>query len=155
MAPAGCVEGADARPGGDRDVPSASVEAAAEPAPRTAPEWAPGAAVGAVVYVPVYSHIFHQDGSREVDLAATLSARNTDPERALTVASVAYYDSGGRPVREHLSGPTALGPLDTRSFVVEERDRMGGVGANFLVSWSAEVAVSKPVVEAVTISTAS
>ncbi len=117
--------------------------------------FAEGAAAGAVVYVPAYSHIYDQDGTREFDLAATLSVRNTDPERTLTVASVSYYDSAGHLVRDYLDAPLTLGPLASRSFVVAERDRTGGSGANFLVTWSARRALSEPLIESVMISTAS
>ena len=118
-------------------------------------EWPAEAVAGAVVYVPVYSHIYHQDGTRQIDLAATLSIRNTDPERSITVASVAYYDSDGRLMRDRLDRPLVLAPLGTRSFVVQEQDRTGGSGANFLVTWSASASVSEPLVETVMISTAS
>ena len=112
------------------------------------------AVVGETIYVPVYSHIFHQDGTRELDLTATLSIRNTDPERGLTITAVGYYDSAGRLVRTYVEQPIPLGPLGSEAFVVEEQDRTGGVGANFLVEWIAEAAVSAPIVEAVMISTA-
>ncbi|MDT0630820.1 DUF3124 domain-containing protein [Rubrivirga sp. S365] len=112
------------------------------------------AVVGQTVYVPAYSHIFHQDGTRELDLTTTLSVRNTDPERAITVASVGYYDSGGRRVRGYAERPFQLGPLSSEAFVVEARDRTGGVGATFLVEWEAAAEVSPPIVEAVMVSTA-
>lgn len=112
----------------------------------------PGA-VGQVLYVPAYSHIYSQDGRREVDLAVTLSLRNTDPERAITIGPIRYHDSAGRLVRTYEGG--TLAPLATRATVVEESDRTGGVGAGFLVQWRAEAPVSPPVVEAVMISTAS
>ncbi len=150
--PAGC----NGDPGGPREgaAPPAAVERVPDAPAWSDPAWPPDAAAGAVVYVPVYSHVYHQDETREVDLAATLSVRNTDPERPVTVAAVAYYDSDGRLVRDHLGGPLVLGPLGTRSFVVAERDRTGGVGANFLVTWWSGPGVSEPVVEAVMISTA-
>ena len=150
---AGCTESAGGREAGG----SAALPPTTEPAAAawSEPEWGPGATAGAVVYVPVYSHIYTQDATRKIDLAATLSVRNTDPARSLTVASVAYYDTDGRLVREHLDGPLALGPLGTRSFVVEERDPLGGSGANFLVTWSSDGPVSEPIVQAVMISTAS
>lgn len=150
---AGCTESAGGPPAGE----VGGAAGTAEPAPAavwSGPEWTLGAVAGAVVYVPVYSHIYHQDGTRKVDLAATLSVRNTDPEHPMTVASVAYYDSDGRFVRDRLDGPLVLGPLETRSFVVEEQDATGGSGANFLVTWSASAAVSEPLIEAVMISTA-
>lgn len=107
------------------------------------------------VYVPVYSHIYTQDGSREFNLTATLSIRNTDRAAALVVTAVRYYDSAGQLVREYVAAPLRLGPLASVPFVVEERDLTGGVGANFVVEWGAEQPVSAPIIEAVMISTAS
>lgn len=110
--------------------------------------------IGQVVYVPVYSHIYHQSGSREFNLTATLSIRNTDPENAITVMDVRYYDSNGQLVRRYLEQPLALQPLSSKSYVVEEEDKAGGVGANFVIEWQAHVDVSVPIIEAVMISTA-
>ena len=135
--------------------PDRPAEAARVDADTTARATAPAdAVVGETIYVPVYSHIFHQDGTRELDLTATLSIRNTDPERALTVTEVGYYDSAGRLVRRYVEQPISLGPLASEAFVIEGRDRTGGVGANFLVEWVAEAEVSAPLVEAVMLSTA-
>lgn len=107
------------------------------------------------VYVPVYSHIYHQDGTREFNLTATLSIRNTDPDHAITISAVRYNDSAGRLVRQYLEAPLQLTPLASRPFVVEEQDKAGGVGANFIVEWQAGTTVSAPLIEAVMISTAS
>ncbi len=108
-----------------------------------------------VVYVPAYSHIYHQDGSRDFNLTATLSIRNTDPEYPITITEVRYYDSGGGLVRTYLAQPLELGPLASIPYVVEERDKAGGVGANFIVKWQTATRVSSPIIEAVMISTAS
>lgn len=150
---AGCGgEAASPDAGAVEDSPGAAERA---PVGWSEPAWPEGTTAGAVVYVPVYSHIYYRDATRRIELAATLSVRNTDPERPVTVASVAYYDSDGHPVREYLDRPLVLGPLGTRSFVVEEHDQTGGSGANFLVTWSSEEAVSEPLIEGVMISTAS
>ena len=45
--------------------------------------------------------------------------------------------------------------MASTDFVVAEDDMSGGVGANFIVEWSAGIEVTVPVVEAVMISTAS
>ncbi len=116
---------------------------------------APGDSVEQTIYVPVYSHIYHGDAQREFDLAVTLSLRNTDPEQSLTVVSVAYYDSAGQLVRRYLDAPVRLGPLASQSFVVAERDRTGGVGASFLVTWRGNAEVTPLLAEGVMISTAS
>lgn len=110
--------------------------------------------IGQVVYVPVYSHIYHQSGSREFNLTATLSIRNTDLENHINVIDVRYYDSNGQLVRRYLEQPLSLQPLSSKSYVVEEEDKAGGVGANFVIEWQADVDVSAPIIEAVMISTA-
>ena len=47
-----------------------------------------------------------------------------------------------------------LGPLETIEFLVERRDSSGGSGANFLVQWTAETEVDRPLIEAVMVGTA-
>lgn len=113
------------------------------------------AVVGELVYVPAYSHVFHQDGSREMNLTTTLSIRNTDPDHPITITGVRYFNSGGSLIRNYLEQPLQLAPLASRAFVVEERDKAGGVGANFTVQWQAGVQVARPIIEAVMITTAS
>lgn len=108
-----------------------------------------------LVYVPTYSHIFTQDESRNIDLAATLSVRNTDPEQSIVISTVTYFDSDGTLLRRYLETELTLPPLASRSFVVAERDRSGGVGANFLVEWNSSEPVSEPLIEAVMITTRS
>jgi hypothetical protein len=100
------------------------------------------------VYVPVYSHIYSNEGS-PILLAATLSVRNTDPKRAIKVASVRYYDTKGTLLREYVSEGLVLQPLESANFLVESSDVEGGSGANFLVEWGAEEPVYEPVIEAV------
>lgn len=103
---------------------------------------------GAVLYVPVYSHIY-EDGGTELLLEATLSIRNTDPKHAIIIESVDYYDSTGKLVRIALEAPSRLEPLASTEFLVDRKDRTGGAGANFLVSWAADENVSEPLIEAI------
>ena len=110
---------------------------------------------GQTVYVPVYSHIYYLDGSREFNLTATLSIRNTDLDHPIAVTAVRYHDSGGQLVRRYLEQPLQLPPLASQPFVVEEQDKVGGVGANFIVEWESGAVVSPPIIEAVMISTSS
>jgi hypothetical protein len=145
---AGCGGGGDA----EQTSPSPSSDAAASTVPADTAYAEP--VIDQTVYVPVYSHIFSQDDTRTVDLAATLSVRNIDPRRSITITRVDYHDNDGRLVRRYLERPLALGPLSSRAWVVAERDRTGGVGANFLVDWEAGTPANPPVVEAVMISTA-
>ena len=110
-------------------------------------------AVSQSVYVPDYSHIYHGSARDRYGLTTTLSIRNTDPERSITVRSVRYYDTQGELARRYLERPRRLDPLGTIEFVVAEHDTSGGSGANFIVEWSAGEPVSEPVIESVMIST--
>ncbi|REK06694.1 MAG: DUF3124 domain-containing protein [Planctomycetota bacterium] len=103
---------------------------------------------GQTVYVPLYSHVFEGDG-RRLALAGTLSIRNTDSRRKLTISNVTYYDTKGKLVRNFLAEPLTLNPLGSTDFFVGQSDVTGGAGANFLVEWLADEPVHSPVIEAV------
>ena len=107
---------------------------------------------GQTVYVPAYSHIYHQNGI-PILLTITLSVRNTSLDHELFVESVRYFDTGGKEVNSYLKKPLRLAPLATTEFLVEQDDTKGGSGANFVVQWVSDKAVTNPVVEAVMIDT--
>lgn len=100
------------------------------------------------IYVPVYSHIYAMGGT-PVLLETTLSVRNTDPEKAIVINSIAYFDTEGNKIEEYLDGNLALGPLASIEVLVEKRDIRGGSGANFMVKWNADEPVHLPIVEAI------
>jgi hypothetical protein len=105
------------------------------------------------VYVPAYSHIYHGDKERPLDLAVTLSIRNTDPDHAITLVSVDYFDTDGKRIRGYLESEFKLGALSSARYVVQESDQSGGSGANFIVRWKSDARVTEPIVETVMIST--
>jgi hypothetical protein len=107
------------------------------------------------LYVPAYSHIYVRDAQRSINLATTLSIRNTSPDAPLTLSTIEYYDSNGDPVRAYLDTARTLEPLASTYVVVDVSDIRGGVGANFLVRWHADTPVPPPVVETVMITTES
>ncbi|MDP2499046.1 MAG: DUF3124 domain-containing protein [Candidatus Palauibacterales bacterium] len=145
----GCGPSADE----EAQAPEAEPPVAAAPAAADSPQEPP--AVSESVYVPDYSHVYHGAGLSRFPLTTTLSVRNTDPERAITLRSVRYYDTDGELTRRFLEEPRRLGPLGTADFVVQEHDVSGGTGANFIVDWSADRPVSQPVIESVMIGTRS
>ena len=111
--------------------------------------------LGQTVYVPVYSHIFADDRYRDRPflLTATLSVRNTDPERPFTLQRVDYYDSEGALLQRYLEAPVTLAPLASTHYIVPESEVKGGAGAKFLIEWQAPAAVNEPIIEAVMIGT--
>lgn len=106
---------------------------------------------GQTIYVPVYSHIYHDDGKKTFNLAATLSIRNTDLEHSIVVTFVRYYDTNGQLVRQYLEQPIQLNPLASKDFVIDATDTSGGAGAKFIVEWVAQTQVTEPIIEAVMI----
>ncbi|MDJ0809632.1 MAG: DUF3124 domain-containing protein [Desulfobacterales bacterium] len=110
---------------------------------------------GQTLYVPVYSHIYSGDRERPLYLAVTISIRNTDPNQAIRLTRVDYFDSEGKLLRGYLEKPTVLGPMASTRYIVGESDKAGGSGANFIVRWEADTPVSPPITEGIMISTAS
>jgi hypothetical protein len=111
--------------------------------------------LGQTLYLPIYSHIHLKTQERTFNLAATVSIRNTDQERPIVLSTIDYIDNSGQTVRRYLKQPRELGPLASTSVVIEESDAAGGLGANFIVEWSATAPVTAPVVESIMISTRS
>lgn len=105
------------------------------------------------VYIPIYSHIYVENENRTVDLAATFSFRNVDPEHSLIIKSVRYYSTDGTFLKEYLKGPVLLNPLATADFVVEREDSSGGSGANFIIDWVAPTKMLEPLAESVMVAT--
>jgi hypothetical protein len=108
--------------------------------------------MGQTIYVPIYSNIYYENQSRSINLAATLSVRNTDLNNPITITAVRYYSTDGKLLQEYIKNSLQLSPLASKSFVVERLENKGGPGANFIVEWTATKTVSEPVVEAVMIS---
>ncbi len=99
------------------------------------------------VYVPVYSHVYTGNRALPVNLATTLSIRNTDLSNRIIVDSAEYFNSSGKLIRRMLAKPVTLGPLASTSIFIREKDTTGGFGASFLVRWHATREVSTPVIE--------
>ena len=101
---------------------------------------------GQTVYVSIYSNIY-----KNVGLAGLLSVRNTDLHNSLTILSTKYYDNNGKELKEYAQNPITLGPLASLRFTVEEKDKSGGFGANFIVKWKADKDINPPIVESIMI----
>lgn len=110
---------------------------------------------GQTIYVPAYSHIYSGDREHPFLLAVTLSIRNVDPNNAIEVAVVDYYETQGKLLKKFLEHSVRLGPLQSIRYVIPETDKAGGSGANFIVVWQAEKPVNPPVAEAIMIGTQS
>lgn len=112
-----------------------------------------GLSKGQILYVPAYSHIY--SGNREVPflLTVTLSIRNIDQKNDIKILLVDYYETQGKLLKQHIEKPIAIKPLESLRFIIPEKDKSGGSGANFIVEWRSDKLVNPPIVESIMIST--
>jgi len=108
---------------------------------------------GESIYVPIYSEVFYDDDKKTLNLSATLSIHNTDPGHDLTVKSIAYHNTKGELIRQFIVKPIYLKPLETVNYVVPEKDKTGGSGANFIIVWYTDSEMSSPLIEALMLTT--
>tara|TARA_B100000614_G_C14544431_1_gene491550 strand:- start:1772 stop:2257 length:486 start_codon:yes stop_codon:yes gene_type:complete len=115
----------------------------------------PKVAEGQVVYVPAYSHIYIGNKELPYSLTVTLSIRNVNRKHSINITVVDYYETQGNLVRQYLDKPVTLKPLESLRYVIPEKNKEGGSGANFIVEWQAGTLVNTPVVEAIMVGTRS
>jgi hypothetical protein len=109
---------------------------------------------GQTVYVPIYSHIYHGDQDKHpFDLTATLSIRNTDPDVSITVTVIDYYDSNGKLLKNFQQKPIEIKPMGSTRAIIQESDKSGGSGANFIVKWESGRKATEPLIESIMIGT--
>ncbi|WP_299479303.1 DUF3124 domain-containing protein [uncultured Roseibium sp.] len=104
--------------------------------------------LGETIYVPAYSRIFSHPNRSDL-LAATLAVHNVDPDASLTLTRLDYHGEDGTLLRSLLDGPLELAPLQSKTVLIPINDTTGGVGANFIVVWTAKTPVLSPIAEAI------
>jgi len=113
---------------------------------------------GQTVYVPAYQSIAIAVSKkpRRLPLTTTLSIRNTDPERQITIVSVKYFAANGYLIKNLLEKPETLDPLGVMSFVPEgPKEKREEAETSFIVIWKAVgKEASWPIMQAVMIGAA-
>ena len=104
-------------------------------------------------YLSVYSQIYSDTEHRTHDLTATISMRNTSGKDTVFVSRATYFDTHGELIRTYFDKPIFLAPMETVEIVIDERDKEGGTGANFIFDWQKSSTANEPLFEAVMIST--
>ncbi|SMC64483.1 Protein of unknown function [Desulfocicer vacuolatum DSM 3385] len=110
-----------------------------------------GLSKGQTIYVPAYSHIYSGNQERPFLLTVTVSIRNIDPGQSITIMSVDYYETQGNLLTQFMETPVILKPLGAIRYVIPEKDKAGGSGANFIVKWKSGKSVNPPIVESIMI----
>ncbi len=120
------------------------------------PAWAGnGLLTKGTVYVPVYSNIYTGPKARPLGLMAILSIRNIDTRHGICITQADYYNNKGDLLKHYVPQKQHLSPLGSMDYIVPEKDKAGGVGANFIVTWTSDQPVNEPIIQALMISTRS
>lgn len=106
-------------------------------------------------YLSVYSEIYGLTEHRTQNLTATVSIRNINPNDTIYINKAEYFNTLGSPIRTYFSQTVFIKPLETIEIIIDERDKEGGSGANFVFDWSVSKGIHDPHFEAVMISTSS
>jgi len=103
-------------------------------------------------YLSVYSNIYSRTEHQSKELTATISMRNINSSDSIYIHKAEYFNTKGEHIRTYFDFPIFIAPLETVEIVIDEMDREGGSGANFLFDWSVPEGTHEPYFEAVMIS---
>jgi hypothetical protein len=106
-----------------------------------------------ISYLPVYSHIYHRYDNKTFDLTITVSMRNISLTDTIYILKADYYNTAGDRIREYINKPVFILPMETLEIVINEDDKEGGSGGNFVFDWAIRDKKHPPLFEAVMIST--
>lgn len=96
------------------------------------------------VYVPAYSDIYYESETRKTFLTVILSLRNISFSDTLYFERIEYYDSNGHLIRKYIDKVLVLRPMESMEYIVRSDDKVGGAGANFVVSYRAKANLKNP-----------
>lgn len=107
------------------------------------------------VYVSAYSNLYYMDGSHKLYYTVVLSLRNISFSDTVYFTQIDYYGSNGKIVRSYLNSTLVLEPMESIEYIVNQEDKQGGAGANFVVSYGKNYDMKNPpVIETVMSGTA-
>lgn len=104
-------------------------------------------------YLSVYSEIYSETEHATINLTATVSLRNINKRDTIYLDSASYYNTRGELIRSYFNKPIFIAPLETVEIVIDERDKEGGSGANFIFDWKIKPNSHEPFFECAMIST--
>lgn len=104
-------------------------------------------------YLPVYSQIYQLNENKTYDLTVTVSLRNISLRDTIYILNADYYNTSGEKIRNYFNKPIYLLPMETVEIIIDELDREGGTGDNFVFDWAVRNEKNLPFFEAVMIST--
>jgi hypothetical protein len=77
----------------------------------------------------------------------TIVIHNTDPDHAINIVKMDFYNSSGELVKKYLQQPLKLNPsAGTRIHLKNALSGQEGTAAHFIIQWQAETRVVEPLV---------
>ncbi|MCB0534512.1 MAG: DUF3124 domain-containing protein [Lewinellaceae bacterium] len=104
-------------------------------------------------YLSVYSEIYEHSEHRTYGLTVTVSLRNISATDSVFIKRADYYNTNGDLIRTYFDFPIFIKPMETVEIVINEIDKHGGTGGNFIFDWATRNKNLEPFFEAVMIST--
>lgn len=89
-----------------------------------------------VSYLPLYPQIYSYDQQQKYNLTCLVSLRNVSPNDTVFLSKIDYYNSAGKRIESYIQESIFLLPMETIDIVIDQKDTLGGTGANFLITWS-------------------
>lgn len=104
-------------------------------------------------YLSVYSEIYSLTEHRTHNLTATISMRNTNIADTIYILTAKYYDTEGTLIRNYFDKPIFISPMETVEIIINQTDKEGGTGGNFMFNWKIKPDSNEPLFDGVMIST--
>ncbi len=104
-------------------------------------------------YLSIYPQIYSLSEHSTHNLTATVSIRNTSITDSIYITKANYFNTHGHLIRSYINTPVYISPLETIAIVIEEKDKEGGTGANFIFDWKTKTTTPEPFFEGIMIST--
>ncbi|WBU89520.1 DUF3124 domain-containing protein [Cellulophaga omnivescoria] len=104
-------------------------------------------------YLSVYSQVYSQSEHTTHDLTATINLRNTSGTDTLYILQAEYFNTVGKSIRNYTPKPIYIAPMESLAIVIDEHNKDGGTGGNFIFNWKINNQTSNPLFEGVFIST--
>lgn len=100
---------------------------------------------GQTLYLPIATSYVTDDYSFNVN--STIFIHNTDPDHAINIVKMDFYNTSGKLVETYLQQPMKLNPsAGTRLHVKNTLTGEEGTVAHFVIQWQADTKVVEPLV---------
>ncbi|AJR04194.1 DUF3124 domain-containing protein [Siansivirga zeaxanthinifaciens] len=109
--------------------------------------------VEGATYLSVYSQVYSLTEHTTYNLTAIVSMRNVNIKDTIYIDRAEYFDTKGSSIRTYFNKTIYIAPMETVEIVIDEKDKEGGTGANFLFTWKTKPNVHEPLFEGVMLST--